>query len=61
MVNREELTTTPRDLNSQYNTTKKIVATPQFVSCHLKYHSEKIKESTGTTRCSVDSDLTDES
>ena len=40
---------------------KMIDGKPQVVACHLKYHSEKIKETTGTTRCSVVSDLTDQS
>ena len=43
------------------NTRKMIDGKPQVVACHLKYHSQKIKETTGTTRCSVVSDLTDQS
>ena len=43
------------------NTNKTIDGKPQVVACHLKYHSEKINETTGTTTSSVDSDLTDES
>ena len=40
------------------NTRKMIDGEPQVVACHLKYHSEKIKETTSTTRCRVVSDLT---
>ena len=43
------------------NTRNNVDRKPQVVTCHLKYHSEKIKETTGTTRCSGVSDLTDES
>ena len=32
---------------------------PQVIACHLKHHSEKIKETTDTTRCSVVSYLID--
>ena len=42
------------------NTRNMIDGKPQQVTCHLKYDSEKIKESTGTTRCIVVSDLTDQ-
>ena len=44
------------------DTTKKIDGEQRVVTCHLNYHSEKIKETTGTsTTSSVDSDLTEES
>ena len=44
------------------NTRKMILyGKSHLVACHLKYHSEKIMETTGTTRCNVDSDLRDES
>ena len=43
------------------NTQKTIDGKTQVIACHLKYHSEKINETTGTTRSSVDSDLTAES
>ena len=43
------------------HTTKKIDGKKQLVSCHMKYHTEKFAETTGTTRSIVDSDLTDQS
>ena len=43
------------------NTRKMIDGKPQVIGFNLKYHSEKIMETTGTTERSVVSDLTDES
>ena len=43
------------------NTTKRIDGKMQVVCCHRKYHKDKYKmKTTGTTECSVGSDLTEE-
>ena len=38
---------------------KMIDGKQQIVSCHMKYHMQNFEGSTGTTRCSVESDLTE--
>ena len=43
------------------NARKTIDGKPQQVSCHMRHHMEKFAETTDTIRCSVVSDLTDES